>query len=388
MKTIRVRSMPTQPATAATRIPRLHHRALLDVELEVEPRRSRREPASSTGSRSTPFSASTSGALTAVGVGGGRRTRRVERPGDRRAAEQAAPEAGALLVGPVDERDRCAAAGSPASAQARRTPSPAITPRAPSSQPPSGTESRCEPSATAGSVTALEVRPEVAGLVALRLEADLAEQLGEEAPRGAPLLAPAEPPRAAGTAGAAVELAQVGDHPGRVDRRRPIAALCPSEPLAAQGLAEAVGAAAAEGEHLQVGVEDLGRAPPRLVEPVARPREHAVAAEGDGVDAELEASPLGTSISSKPISRASGPAPPRAPPCRPRRAFGARTAISTSMWTNWPGDRLDPGLPAVLLEPASELAGGGAPGCGSRRCRSRRGPARRSSRRRPRARRP
>ena len=147
--------------------------------------------------------------------------------------------------------------GSPARAQARRTPSAAITPSAPSSQPPSGTESRCEPSASAGAAgrapsSRAQRLPASSGSAS---SADLGEQLAEERARLAPGRRPAEPLRAALVAGPPGELAQVGDHPRRVDRRRRRHRAQPR--LAVERLGEAVGAAAAQREHREVGVEDL-----------------------------------------------------------------------------------------------------------------------------------
>ena len=77
----------------------------------------------------------------AVGVAKADELARLQRAGERGAAEQAASEPRALLVGEVDQHevDRRL---PPASAQARSTPSPAMTPSAPSRGPPTGTESR------------------------------------------------------------------------------------------------------------------------------------------------------------------------------------------------------------------------------------------------------
>jgi hypothetical protein len=68
--------------------------------------------------------------------------------GRRRAAEQAAAEASALLVGEVDQGDGVARRSA---AAARSTSRAAMTPWAPSSQPPFGTDSTCEPTASAPS---------------------------------------------------------------------------------------------------------------------------------------------------------------------------------------------------------------------------------------------
>jgi hypothetical protein len=64
-----------------------------------------------------------------------------------------------------------------------------------------------------------EVGPEVPRLVTLGLEAELGKELAEELAGRSPLRSPAEPPGTLRSAGARVELAQIGDHPRRVDRR-------------------------------------------------------------------------------------------------------------------------------------------------------------------------
>src|SRR6478672_9441226 len=64
-----------------------------------------------------------------------------------------------------------------------------------------------------------EWRPQVARGITAALDANLRQQSVEELAGGPPLLAPANSPRAAGSAGPPVELAEVRDHPGGVDRR-------------------------------------------------------------------------------------------------------------------------------------------------------------------------
>src|SRR5919108_2115940 len=66
---------------------------------------------------------------------------------------------------------------------------------------------------------AVERRPEVPGGIALSRQVELAEQLAEQLARILPALIPAEPLRPIGPARAAVELAQIGDHPAGVDCR-------------------------------------------------------------------------------------------------------------------------------------------------------------------------
>src|SRR3954453_15154419 len=64
-----------------------------------------------------------------------------------------------------------------------------------------------------------QVRPCVAGLVDLRLEPDLAEQLAQKTPCPPPAPPPTEPLCPVVVSGAALELPQVGDDPSGVDRR-------------------------------------------------------------------------------------------------------------------------------------------------------------------------
>ena len=65
----------------------------------------------------------------------------------------------------------------------------------------------------------LEVGPGVAGLVDLRREPDLGDQLPEQSARLPPALPPAEPLGAVRPSRAALKLAEVRDHPRRVDLR-------------------------------------------------------------------------------------------------------------------------------------------------------------------------
>src|SRR5204863_361000 len=70
-----------------------------------------------------------------------------------------------------------------------------------------------------GLALALEPRPQISRRIALALDPELAEELGEERARLPPGLGPGDPPGAAGAAGSPIELAQVGDDAGGVDRR-------------------------------------------------------------------------------------------------------------------------------------------------------------------------
>ena len=142
------------------------------------------------------------------------RARRRDRasPRDGRGAEQAAAEARALLVGPVDERHACTG-GVPAAADRRAAPrARAITPSAPSSQPPFGTESTCEPTTTVSGRSPASARPEVAGLVDVdrRPAARRGARAGTRA-RSTHSSRPAQAPRAVRAAGQLGERAQVGD---------------------------------------------------------------------------------------------------------------------------------------------------------------------------------
>ena len=69
--------------------------------------------------------------------------------GECRGAEEAAAEARAFLVGPVDEANGDGRLAVVSSADGARTSKPVRTPSAPSSQPPLGTESRWLPRTSA-----------------------------------------------------------------------------------------------------------------------------------------------------------------------------------------------------------------------------------------------
>ena len=111
---------------------------------------------------------------------------------------------------------------APSSAATRSTSRAAITPSAPSSQPPFGHGVDVGAERHGLVAAPAEARPEVARLVLLDAHAvQLREPLAQERPRGAPLVGPADPPRAAGAAGPLVELAQVRDHPPRIGGHQP-----------------------------------------------------------------------------------------------------------------------------------------------------------------------
>ena len=113
---------------------------------------------------------------------------------------------------------------------------------------------------------ALEVGPEVAGLVALRLEAKRRQLAAEPLSRRTPLLAPTDASGAPRPPGQLIELAEVGDHLGGVDRwwRRHRSCHLRGNALAAQRLSQAVSATATEREHLQIGIENFEPAGPEL----------------------------------------------------------------------------------------------------------------------------
>ena len=134
----------------------------------------------------------------------------VHRPGGRARAEQAAPEAGALLVGPVDEPHRGRAA-LPSAASRRSTSTPAITFRQPSSQPPFGTESMCPPISSARSEPPAQREPLVPGLVDLLVERQPRELSAQPLPRLLPGLRPRDALRAVLVSGQLLQFAELVD---------------------------------------------------------------------------------------------------------------------------------------------------------------------------------
>ena len=212
------------PETAAQLSPlRVEDRALLDVELEagadpadplVRPRERDRDRRRGRPER--------------------RRSRCRRRPRDPAAppgrASRRAPSCrtgcGRTAIPPRRRsrsgRGRGAAPG-PDSAQARRTPSAAITPSAPSSGPPAGTESRWEPSASAGaprSAPGSRAQRFPASSHLGRVDADRGEAVAEEVASRLPFRRPADAAGALRPAGQRGEVGEVGEHPPGVDRRR------------------------------------------------------------------------------------------------------------------------------------------------------------------------
>ncbi len=268
----------------------LEHRALLDVQLQVAA-----EALQAPAGLERPLEGDAVvrehlADRPAVAVGQRREGVRIETAGEGRAAEQAAAESRALLVGAVEQ------------GKGPRRPLPAPGPGPEDTESGGHPEAAVEPASGRHRVEmgaerqrrlplALEIGPEISRLVALRRQADLAELLTEPVPGEPPVLPPADPARSRGTPGQGVELAQVGDHGAGVDlgargHDRRLAA----EPLAPQGLGEAVGAATSEREHLEVRIEHLEPARAELCVEVLRVpgRDHPIGAERDRVDAEAE----------------------------------------------------------------------------------------------------
>ena len=335
----------------------LQHRPLLDVQLEVgaEPvapdARSR-----AARSSSTPFSARTSASAAPLGVAqardlvGSSVPAKAELP--NRLRPKRAPSSSAQSTSTSGTRRRLARV-----AQARSTPSAAITPSAPSSQPPAGTESRCEPERQRrrGSSLAVEAGPEVAGLVDLGLDPELGEQLGEELARRAPLRRPST---AAGRRPRR-RSAAASSRRSAITRAASIAgarATSLSRGVAVERLRQAVGAAAAQREHRQVRVEDLEPQRRAAARSARRPGagEHPLVAERDRVDAELNASAPGPRGSRSPCPRSQRTSPPGGDSTQTAASFGARIETSTSMWTNWPGiGSIRTSQPSASIQPAS-----------------------------------
>ena len=140
----------------------------------------------------------------------------LERAGARGRAEQAAPEAGALLVRPVHEPQphRRAAIG----VRAQRADGAEDAERA---VEPAAGRHRVDVRADDHEVVAVarQVSPEVAGGVDLDLHRQLLEARAQELARLHPLVRPADAPRAVGPAGQAGQLAQVREHEVGVHRR-------------------------------------------------------------------------------------------------------------------------------------------------------------------------
>ena len=220
VKVIRWRSTPTVPLTARGQPAGVEqHRPLLDVQLQVGDRALQRSwpprPRRRGRPRSPPARRRASCRRASVSV---RTSSGDERAGARRGADQAAAEARALLVGPVDEAhaDRRAVAGS---SRSRRIVSSAVSrPSAPSSQPPSGTASMCEPTMTNPSRSPAS---DAHRLPAASSDGSRPMPVSSTAqPRAglAPAVGPGQPV-GAGEAAAAVarELVEVGDDPPGVE---------------------------------------------------------------------------------------------------------------------------------------------------------------------------
>ena len=101
--------------------------------------------------------------------------------------------------------------GVPASAIVRSTSSAPRTPSAPSSQPPFGTESMCDPITTVSGRAPSQARPQVARLVDIDGDGQLAQPVAQKPARVVPFGGPAQSARAAGAAGEVGERSQVGD---------------------------------------------------------------------------------------------------------------------------------------------------------------------------------
>ena len=98
-------------------------------------------------------------------------------------------------------------------------PAPRSTPRQPSSQPPCGTASMCEPTTTILSRLARDRRPQVPGDVALDRRVGLGELAEQPLARRPPVLAPREPARPVGPPGQLRQLVQVLERPLPVEVR-------------------------------------------------------------------------------------------------------------------------------------------------------------------------
>ena len=311
-------------------------------------------------SRSTPSAGQHVADRVAAGVARARELGRVERPGERRAAEEAAAEARALLVGEVDQDEvaRRWRARLATRRGARRAP-PSRRARRRASRPP-GTESRWEPTASAGASRSAP------GSRAQRLPAS---SRSGSIPSSASLRAQQVRARVASPspqqsrcaavrpAGQLVELAQVGDHAGRVDRRAR-RRRAQAHALPPQRLREAVGAAAAEREHLEVGVEDRrGRAARSCS--LRRSERRVEITRSSPSEIALTPSPKASATETSRISK---------PASRSQRDQAGRGGLDADggelrredrdehVDVDEVGrDRLDPHLPAELLEPAAEL---------------------------------
>ena len=373
----RWRSTPAQPRTGGGADPE-PARAPAPARCAARgrrPGRSRREPRLEHPVELDAVGGEDVGERLAIGVGEPADLVEDERARAGRAAEQAAAEARALLVGPVDQRQcsgRQRARPGPGAQHADARPSRRRRRRASRRRAPSRCASRApapEPSDRPAG------RPRGCPPRRARARRPIS---ASSSPRNSRAVAPLLGPSRAVAPRPARRCGRSSSRRSAITRPASIAGPAISPPVAVQRLPEAVRAAAAQGEHLEVGGEQLeARAASIFSFSDARPgaREHPLAAERDRVDAQrpgvlrrdledLEAL----------LAEASARARPRGTRCRRRRASRRRTAISTSMWTKTPGDRLDPGLPALGLEPAAELLAPWRTRCATRRCRSPRVP--------------
>ena len=330
----RSRSTPAQPVTAAARRPLgLHPRPLLDVQLEVgaepvlraaphSPARGRARPRSRPGPRRSPGPRRRARPASAL---------RVERAGEGRAAEQAAAEARALLVGPVDEHQRRAAGAArrrPRAQDAERRHRRRAPRRASRRRGPSRGASRAP--APARRIGALESRPQVAGLVDLAARARARPAAAEQGAR----LAPGPATSTARWAPRSSEVRRASSRRSAITRAGSIAgAGGHRQPAGSRSSACARQWAPPPPlrEHRQVRVVDLEPERAQLLVELRRAggRDHPLVAERDRVDAELErvggGRPRGSRSPSRAARRRARRTPTRRRP-RPASAPGSRRA--------------------------------------------------------------
>ena len=172
----------------------LEHGSLLDVQLDVGAApRAARSPASCALSRSTPKRATTSSRRS---PSRSRRSRtssgssvpaQAEDP--NRLRPKRAPSSSAQST------SRSPTGGRPASACARSAPSAANTPSAPSSQPPSGTESTCEPTITKPSASPARSAHRLPAASSVTSTGSSSRRARSKLARAHPLVGPAHAPR-------------------------------------------------------------------------------------------------------------------------------------------------------------------------------------------------
>ena len=196
----------------------LEHRALLDVQLQVGGRAGELPAGVSRALEVDSVLGQHVGQRRAGGVAQAPEEIRVEALRDGARAEQAAAEAEALLVGPVDEPDR---RGRP---PVRRQPPQHLetAQHVQAAVEPAPVRDRVEVAADHHGALggSRERRPEVAGLVGLDAHGQLREPLAVPVPPARPGLGPAHALRAALVAGERLELAQLGDGAGGIERHR------------------------------------------------------------------------------------------------------------------------------------------------------------------------